>query len=446
MAQVPREAVEFARMLVRAFYPPEFVVITDAVLRHNNYCAHHDLARHLKMQPKELRQILVRMVYARLMSNEKRQQKRINLRDDRRPTRLVNTEFWYVPLVEVVDAFVFRVHKLTKDIETKRSNELAAQNYVCERCKSEYQLLEILSEMTPQGDFVCTRMGVRPDRRPLPCGGIIREQDNSKQIKETERILQKLHDELHPLRTRADQCSRMEIPAHPLEGADEETWGELVPETVGIHGEAVDEDGLDKELSAKLNHNQPGGKARQDMDSVVPQGEVKDDAPVPEKPTWFRDMSKDADEAEDDWVNEQTGGNILEAEKGTAASFFAEEDEKLYYERYLKEMSGESASVEQPQVHNADAIVASQTVEVVDVDAEAPGSNQEAARRADAIEDEVDELENVMVSVAGKQMKLSEVTEEMTEKMTADEYKAYFALAQGGGGDGGDDEDEDDFE
>lgn len=397
------------------------------------------------MQPKELRQILVRMVHARLMSNEKRQQKRINLRDDRRPTRLVNTEFWYVPLAELVDAFVYRVHKLTKDIETRRSNELAAQKYVCDRCGAEYQLLEILSEMTPQGDFVCTKMGVRPDRRPAPCGGIIREQDNSKQIKETERIMQKLHDELHPLRTRADQCSRIEIPAHPLEGADEQTWGELVPETVGVFGEAVDEDGLDKELSAKLNYEKPRGNAKPNTESLVLHAEVKDDMPTPEKPSWFRDVSKDADDAEDDWVNEQTGRNVLETEKGTAASFFAEEDEKLYYERYLKEIAGESASAEQPEQNN-DQNGTSQVVEVIDVDVETAVPQKDVARKENVIEDEVDELENVMVSVAGKQMKLSEVTEEMTEKMTAAEYKAYFALAQGGGDGAGGDDDDDEFE
>lgn len=379
------------------------------------------------------------------MSNEKRQQKRINLRDDRRPTRLVNTEFWYVPLAELVDAFVYRVHKLTKDIETRRSNELAAQKYVCERCKSEYQLLEILSEMTPQGDFVCTKMGVRPDKKPFPCGGIIREQDNSKQIKEMERIMQKLHDELHPLRSRADQCSRMEIPAHPLEGADEQTWGELVPETVGVYGEAVDEDGLDKELSAKLNHEKPRGNARPDMESVVLHVDVKDDTPTPDKPTWFRDANKDAEDAEDDWVNEQTGGNVLETEKGTGASFFAEEDEKLYYERYLKEIAGESAPAEHPG-KNTDPNDASQVLEIVDVDSETVVPPENVAQKESTIEDEFDELENVVVSVAGKQMKLSEVTEEMKEKMTPAEYKAYFALAQGGGAGAGDDDDDDEFE
>lgn len=443
MAQVPREAVEFTRMVVRAFYPPEFIVVTDAVLRYNNYCAHHDLSRRLKFQPKELRQILTRMVHARLMCNEKRQQKRINLHDERRPTRTVNTEFWYVPLPEVIDAFMFRVHKMTKECDERRSNELARQKYVCPRCKSEYALLEILSEMTPQGDFICTKMGVRADRRPRPCAGIIKEQDNKAQIHETERVMQKLSEELRPLRAKADQCSNMDIPAHPLDGADEKTWGEIVPETVGIHGEAVDEEGLNKELSAKLNRKdgtKPHPMPEIDRPIIV---EPKVNVPVPDQPLWFNVSNKDADDADDDWVDEQGGQNHLDSKTGTAASFFAEQDEKEYYERYLKEIgkeSGGSSAKESPSPETDAAKPAPEksspkNTKPVAEDLPAPSS-------APAAEDDP---EDAIVFVSGNKMKLSEVSEEMTEKMTAEEYKAYYALAQAGGrGDGEDDDD--DFE
>eukprot|EP00177_Eucheuma_denticulatum_P005585 GFKZ01010152.1.p1 GENE.GFKZ01010152.1~~GFKZ01010152.1.p1 ORF type:complete len:437 (+),score=106.51 GFKZ01010152.1:138-1448(+) len=434
MAKVPREAVEFARMVVRAFYPPEFIVLTDAVLRHNNYCAHHDLARRLHLQPKELRQTLVRMVQERLMRNEKRQQKRINLRDERRQARLVNTEFWYVPLAEVVDAFIYRVHRATSEFEKKRQNELAAQKHVCERCGSEYQLLEILTEMTAEGDFVCTKMGVRPDRRPAPCGGIIREQDNSHKVKEMERIMHKLDEELRPLRTKAFQCAKMEIPAHPLEGADEETWGELVPETVGIHGEAVNEDGLDLDTARKM-----GDEKLPNIERVAKApASKKDDDVVPEKPKWFQSDNKGDRDLEDDWDND--GGNVLDNKAGTAASF-GEEDAQAYYERYLKEIAGEDVRA---NGKSSVPVIDLDGGESAQQDVKAKKETPERETKAEKVDvvDEVDELENVMVSVAGKQMKLSEVTEDMTDQMTAAEYKAYFALAQGGVGGEGDDDDE----
>ncbi len=89
----------------------------DGVLRGNNYCAHNDLAHRLKIAPKELRVTLVKMAHARLVKCEKRVQKRINFRDERRPSRSVNTEFWFVPLREVVDAFTFRVHMISAELD-----------------------------------------------------------------------------------------------------------------------------------------------------------------------------------------------------------------------------------------------------------------------------------------------------------------------------------------
>lgn len=60
------------------------------------------------------------------------------------------------------------------------------------------------------------------------------------------------------------------------------------------------------------------------------------------------------------------------------------------------------------------------------------------------------EPEDVIVSVGGKKMMLSQVTEDMQEQMTAEEYQAYFALASGAGARGdaaaADDDDDDAFE
>lgn len=359
------------------------------------------------------------------MRNEKRQQKRINFKDDRRPSRTVNTEFWYVPLSEVVDAFSYRVHVISKEVEAKRSNELAQQKYKCNRCRTEYALLEILSEMTDTNEFQCTKMGVRPDRRPFPCGGIIEEEDNSEQIKETERIRQKLDDELRELRTRAAECSKMDIPPHPLHGADEETWGEIVPETVGIHGEAVDEEGLTNEQAAQLNPKPEAADPIPGIDRLSPKEQV-DDAFIPEKPSWFKETSN-GDDAEDDWVDEQGGQNVLNSKTGTAASFFAEEDEKMYYERYLQEIGG----------GGGDAATNGK------VKAAKTASRAKKATTTGSSE-KIDDSGNddVMVSVAGKKYKLSEVSDEMAEQhMTEEEYKAYFALAQKGSGGGSEEED-----
>ena len=430
MAKVPREAVEFARVLVRSFYQPEFVVLTDAVLRLNNYVAHHDLASRLRMQPKELRTTLAAMAQHRLMKSEKRQQKRINLRDERRPTRMVSTEFWYVPLVELIDTFVYRVHRITSEYQEQKRKHTQHAQYICTRCGTKYQLLDIVHQLAPNGvDFQCVKVGAFYARPALPCNGIIKEHDNSGMLKQMDQIHKLLQEQLRPLRERAQHCQSLEIPSHPLEGADEQTWGERVPETIGVNGEAVDDEGVKVPLQKKAK-----------LDKPINSFKVPDDTPIPEKPSWFKESTNEDEEEWDD-----TDQQVLHTTNGTAAVFDGTATED-YYKKYLAEFG--NAPEPEPVTHQAASNGAKAAL------ASAP-----ASAPADVIDidggDDLDETDNtgassranvpdVYVSVLGKQVKLSEVTHEMQEKMTADEYKTYYALAKQSNGD--DDDDDDEFE
>lgn len=445
MTEVPPEAVEFARMLVRAFYPAEAVVALDGVLRANNYCAHNDLAHRLKMPPKELRSVLVKMMHSRLMKSEKRQQRRININDDRRATRTVSTEFWYVPLREVVDAFVYRMHKITSELEAAMVAHGATRTYRCTRCRAPYAEVDLVSRVGDNG-FICDRFGVGTGRRPGLCGGLIEEEDNTVAKKETEALKRRMEVQLKPLRERAEKCMRLTIPAHPLDGADEETWGALVPETIGVHGEKVDEDGFTPEMVAQLNA--ASGKVPvQDNSQLTPLVPLvpADDEPVIEKPSWFKDNTAADEDNDDDWDEEGAQQNMLKTANGTAASFGGAEDSKSYYEQFLRAAGGmeeeKSVAKKEPAASKVAATNAEKSTtsgsqaksgDVVTADDRGAAGHQGETEAKAATEE-------VCVTVAGRKVKLSEVTEDMYEEMTAEEYQAYFALAKIGG----DDEDED---
>lgn len=442
MSETPREAVEFARMVVRAFYSDEFVVLLDAVLRMNNYCAHGKLAQRIGIPAKELRQMLNRMVQARLIKSDKRQQKKVNIHDEKRGTRMVTTEFWYVPLASVVDAFIFRVDKLNEEIKRRRESERGQDKWVCSRCHSKYSTLDILS-WDQGGVFICERIGVRADRRPMPCGGQINEEDNSAVIKETERVKQMLDDELRALRERAAVCANLDIPNHPLDGADEKTLQEVVPDTVGMHGERVDEDGIpisEKESAANSQANKAAGKAAPSTNPI-------DDDVIPDKPSWFKDIQ--TEDGDDDWDPEQE--NVMDLKKGTASTINADE-EKAYMERYLRQIGGlppeeQPASSDKQESSTAASIPSAPEANngVVNNAQNEPdfaqGNQITAVNSNTAGQDEEDD---VIVYVAGKPVKMSQVTVEMQENlMTNDEFVKFMALKSGGGND---EDFEDDFE
>lgn len=225
IAGTPREAVDFARMVTRAFYPPEFVVALDAILRNRNYCAHHNLARRLEQPPKELRITLNRMVHVRLVAREQRVQTRIFvLEDDRRRSRSVSTEFWFVPLRELLDAFIFRVHRVSQELEQIISRSEEQRNYVCKRCGTAYDEDDIGQQVSEDGlSFICDRLDVVAGRRLSDCGGKIEEESNADERQEAEVLKVRLDTQLRPLRERAEKCLTLEIPAHPMQNADAKT-------------------------------------------------------------------------------------------------------------------------------------------------------------------------------------------------------------------------------
>lgn len=422
MAEVPREAVEFARMAVRAFHPPEFVVAVDGVLRTNNYCSHNELAQRLKLAPKDLRITMVKLVTARLMKSEKRIQKKINIMDDRRSTRTVNTEFWYVPLPEVIDAFVYRVHRISSELDSVIAKSAADRMYVCKLCQFEYTLIEASSQM-----FRCHRYGVSMTRRPTECGGDIIEQDNSAERTDTESLKRRFEAQLKPLRERAEKCAALKIPAHPLEGADEDTWGALVPETIGAKGERVNEDGFTPAMAAQMDGT-AAEKERVRKPAVVEPAPEDDDAPIPEKPSWFQEGGAGDDDNDADWDEEGTQKTRLQVTSGTAASFGDAEDAKSYYAQFLAATEGGDGTENRKDGKAVEADILDEDLAV----------NVEEEVTAEENNDSVE----AFVKVAGRTVKLSDVTTDMQEEMTPDEFEAYFALVKEKGGDDEDDDDE----
>lgn len=427
MAEVPREAVEFARMVVRAFYPIEFAVIADGVLRRNNYCSHKDLARVLKIQPKELRQILTRMVTARLMCSEKRQQKRVNFKDEKRPTRLVHTEFWYVPLVELVDAFQYRVDIISKQLEERIRKESELDRYKCQRCGTRYKLVDICANVDPEtGMFICDAIGYSR----VQCNGEIREEDNSSVLKETESFKKRFEDELRPLRALADVCSNMKIPSHPLEGADEATWAMYVPEIVGLHGEVVDEEGLTKEIAAEVNGTvAPIVSETEAMTSVPEMASAADNGAIPEKPDWFKESKKGGDDLDEGWEDDNDGFETVQNQQpafGTGTMFGTMDDAKSYLDAYVQSISGVGPQADETltvkgDVFGGDDQGSSASPTHPEVTAATPARDTGLVQ-----EDNVTSMvaDDAMVSVGGERIALRDVTDEHINKMSEDEYQS----------------------
>lgn len=431
MADVPKEALEFARMAVRAFYPVEFAVVADGVLRRNNLVSHAELAAQLRMGPKDLRQIMSRMEGARLMKKEGIQQKRINYKDERHPTRVVQTQFWHMPLSELIDAFQFRISVIEKDVEDRIRKEKEKDVYTCTGCKRKYKLVDICGNIdSATGEFMCDAM--RLDRRP--CESVIKEADNSTRLKETESFKKRFEEELQPLRELANRCMTLKIPVHPLEGVDKETWDRFIPEFVGARGEVVNAEGLSAELAAEVDGVQEAPLAGiQDFAPVVNGG--GNATVVPDRPSWFKAGAKGGDD-EDDEEWEETGDGAGAAKQtpfGTGA-LFGGGDADAYMSSYMAP-GEEAAAVKVEDGAGGDAKKAETAKEGGEPAGDAELETGAPAPRAGVVKEAemaaapaAPESETVFVAVKGVKYALADITEDLANDMTPDEFDAYSAV------------------
>eukprot|EP00172_Hildenbrandia_rubra_P004113 Plantae.Rhodophyta-Hildenbrandia_rubra.ctg7687.p3 GENE.Plantae.Rhodophyta-Hildenbrandia_rubra.ctg7687~~Plantae.Rhodophyta-Hildenbrandia_rubra.ctg7687.p3 ORF type:complete len:406 (-),score=106.32 Plantae.Rhodophyta-Hildenbrandia_rubra.ctg7687:5611-6828(-) len=390
MASSPKEAQEFVRMLVRAFYPDLFAPIVDGILTHSNYVSHHNLSQALHQNPRELRKKMHRLTMTKLVKSEKRQQKKINYADERQPMRTVHTEFWFVPLVEVLDAFQYRVEIIKRELEEETKLEEAQNEYVCLRCNTTYKLLDILNNMAEDGSFICDRVDVQ-----MECGGRIVEQENAGKEQESASLKNMFYDQIQPLIVLANSCSKLDIPAHPLNGVDEKTWGDLVPETIGRDGMPTTEGGGENEAAGKkkdVQYQIDLGIDEQDKAAGEESGKSKDESAVPDKPDWFKETGKEED---DDW---DAGANVQIPDETQNEKVKEELERDAYYQKFV-EKNMATAGQE---------------------------TDQQALEKERSEEKPGDITKDVKVTIGGVVYNQDDITEELIAKMTPEEYQEFY--------------------
>ncbi|KAL2005392.1 hypothetical protein VTN00DRAFT_2603 [Thermoascus crustaceus] len=193
------------RSVVRAFYETRHILVVDALFIHSVLHA-EDLAFLLGMQQKDLRKLCGRLREDRLIAVHTRTE----LRDG--STRPVNREYYYIPLHPVIDAIKYRISRLTSTIKAQYTPSEERKEYICLRCGSEWTELDVLSLVSPEGNFECQNCGAVLERTEDVKGseGIDRtgHEKNSKLMAQLDKMLKLLK-----------QIDSVEIPPNDFETA-----------------------------------------------------------------------------------------------------------------------------------------------------------------------------------------------------------------------------------
>ena len=135
---------------VRSFYPPEQIVIMDAVLQHSAL-RDDDLALLLGMQVKALRKTCSKLREDGLISVHSRQETREGA------NRPFARDYYFVDTHRAIDVIKFRLKSMAKMVDAKYGQTVEEkQEYRCSRCKASYTQMEVLDMVGPTG-VMCRR-------------------------------------------------------------------------------------------------------------------------------------------------------------------------------------------------------------------------------------------------------------------------------------------------
>ena len=187
------QAKTLIRTAVRTFYDTKPVLVVDALLVHSVLNA-EELAWLLSSQPKDVRRLITPLEKARIVEKGIRNEAKVG------SIRAVGREHYYIPFHTAIDAIKYRVMKLQKRVEDIYKTDQVRKGWRCPRCKSEFETMEILHNMGPEG-YNC-----------LKCNFILVETAVGKQVDGGHEKLVKLNTQLKPLQDLITLVDEQRIP------------------------------------------------------------------------------------------------------------------------------------------------------------------------------------------------------------------------------------------
>jgi transcription initiation factor TFIIE subunit alpha len=144
------------RMVARAFYDPECVVVIDALIRHTSL-NYSDLAWLFQSSMKkkgDLSATLGMLKNGGLITEYTREETKQNAQ------KAVKVTYYFIDYRHAVDAIKYRLHTLGSNLRKLAGPAEEKKEYKCTRCKSEFKEIDVIGQPSSDGmTFVCLTCG-----------------------------------------------------------------------------------------------------------------------------------------------------------------------------------------------------------------------------------------------------------------------------------------------
>ncbi|QIX00351.1 hypothetical protein AMS68_005868 [Peltaster fructicola] len=212
MAEV---AIQLLRMVVRAFYHTEHILVIDALCYHSTL-SDYELGIVVGMNVKPVRKIAGRLREDGLLSIQTRMERRTDgsggffgaSHGQIGKERLTHRDWYYINFHKAIDAIKYRLWKLNKHVESIGAPTTEKKDLVCPQCHNQYTHLEVADSIDPAtGQSFCHR-----------CGHVLDDVEEDDKGTENEHM-KRLNSQLEPFLSLMRQIDSTSVPENDFEAA-----------------------------------------------------------------------------------------------------------------------------------------------------------------------------------------------------------------------------------
>ena len=410
MTVIPDDLKKLARLVVRGFYSREDILIIDMLVRH--HCMREDDISHLLKFDKKL----VRAKVAGLKKDKLIQEKqRMETRTDD-PSKVEKMNCYFINYKIFVNVVKYKLsHMLTK-LETSERDAASRSSFKCNACQKTYtdlEVIELIDNFTT-GDMKCNH-----------CGSVVLEDESAGPQSDSRQSLAKFNQQMEILFKILQSVENIKLDPSVLE-----------PEPVDFG----DENG-ERKVQAAAKVPEGGGKwsgeatrgqglRAEEQDIQIDFGDDKSKAKdVPKDvPIWITQSTVEGVESLQSFSNDSQQDNEAFA---SSSNVVREDDDEITRLLLQHEKKNSATSAAANSINNAQGQSASDKSD--DSDMEDVGNGNAGDRdKVDTMMSSDDDADDGIptVRVGNEEVTLTDVNEDIINRMTAEEKERYTQTFQ----------------
>ena len=413
---IPDDLKKLARLVVRGFYAREDILIIDMLVRH--HCMREDdISNLLKFDKKLVRAKVASLKKDKLIQEKQRMETRT---DD--PTKVEKMNCYFINYKIFVNVVKYKLSHMLSKLETSERDAASRSSFKCNSCMKTYtdlEVIELIDNFTT-GDMKCNH-----------CGSVVLEDEAAGPQSDSRQSLAKFNQQMEILFKILQSVENIKLDPSVLEPEPVDFGDENGEKRVQAAAK-IPEGGGKWSGEATRGHGFGSGEQDIKIDFGDDKSKTKD---VPKDvPIWITQSTVEGVEGLNDSNFSSSDANLasssLTQQSASSSSKLAIEDDDEITRLLLQHEKKNSANATAANSINAQEQSASDKSDDSDMEDVTTGIGG-SANKVDTMVSSDDDADGIpTVRVGSEEITLTDVNEDIINRMTAEEKERYTQTFQ----------------